>query len=249
MKDSKNRRGLIVTLVLSLVANAVLLAVSVYVIGTKTKFFQRMEVRLGQKEQKEQDSQARGDYWCIQGWTNTLKKLNFDADIVFFGNSITCGGNFQDYFTDVKICNLGYPGDNMDGMMLRIGQIKAVNPEKVFVMAGINGLQSQTDNVFETKYQRMVDSIKSIVSEAEIYLQSILPVNHDMKSGLASKDKIQKANEIVAKIAQRSNCVYVDLWVLYEKEGEMPQELTRDGVHLKPEAYERWMEEIRKYIE
>lgn len=95
----------------------------------------------------------------------------------------------------------------------------------------------------------MVDSIKSIVPEAEIYLQSILPVNHDMKSGLASKDKIQKANEIVAKIAQRSNCVYVDLWVLYEKEGEMPQELTRDGVHLKPEAYERWMEEIRKYIE
>ncbi len=246
MKDSKNRRGLIVILVLSLVANVVLLAGIYFIGGVKTSFFRRIGTRMGICEMNPKD---RGDYYCINGWTNTLNKLNYDADVVFFGNSITRGGDFQDYFTDVKTCNLGYPGDNMDGMMLRIGQIKAVNPEKVFVMAGINGLQSQTDNVFETKYQLMVDSIKSILPEAEIYLQSILPVNHDMKSGLASKDKIQKANEIVAKIAQRSNCVYVDLWALYEKEGEMPQELTRDGVHLKPEAYERWMEEIRKYIE
>lgn len=246
MKDSKNRRGLIVTLVLSLVANVVLLA-GIYFIGSvKTSFFRRIGTRMGICEMNPKD---RGDYYCIRGWTNTLNKLNYDADVVFFGNSITCGGGFQDYFTDVKTCNLGYPGDNIDGMMLRIGQIKAVNPEKVFVMAGINGLQMQTDNVFETKYQLMVDSIKSIVPEAEIYLQSILPVNHDMKSGLASKEKIQKANEIVAKIAQRSNYVYVDLWALYEKDGEMPKELTRDGVHLKPEAYERWMEEIRKYIE
>ena len=245
MKNQKNRRGLVVALVLSLVANVVLLA-GIYVIGVKTKFFQRMEVRMGLKEQ---DPQARGDYWCNRGWTNTLKKLGFDADVVFFGNSITCGGNFQDYFPNTKTCNLGYPGDNMDGMMLRIGQVEAVHPEKVFVMAGINGLQYQTEEVFESKYQRMVDSLKSAVPEAEVYLQSILPVNHSMRKGVASAEKIKKANEKIAEIAARSNCVYVDLWSLYEKDGEMPKELTRDGVHLFPEAYGRWMEEIRKYIE
>ena len=149
------------TLVLSLVANVVLL-VGVYVIGQKSLFFRKMEIRLGWKEQVPQD---RGDYWCIQGWTNTLKKLDYDADVVFFGNSITRGGDFQDYFPNIKTCNLGYPGDNMDGMMLRIGQVKAVTPEKVFVMAGINGLQVQSDKDFEEKYQRIVDSIKSIAPE------------------------------------------------------------------------------------
>ena len=233
------------TLVLSLVANVVLL-VGIYVIGQKSHFFRKMEIRLGWKEQLPQD---RGDYWCILGWTNTLKKLNFDADVVFFGNSITCGGKFQDYYPSVKTCNLGYPGDNMDGMMLRVGQIKVVKPEKVFVMAGINGLQYQTEEVFENKYQRMVDSIKSSVPEAVVYLQSILPVNHSMKKGVASAAKIRKANEIIAEIAVRSNCVYVDLWSLYEKDGEMPKELTRDGVHLFPETYERWADEIKKYIE
>ena len=193
----------------------------------------------------------RGDYWCIQGWTNTLRKLGYDADVVFFGNSITRGGNFQDYFPNVKTCNLGYSGDNMDGMMLRMEQIKAVSPEKVFVMAGINGLQYQTESVFEEKYQRMVDSIKSAVPEAEIYLQSILPVNHSkiQKHHYASNDKIKRANEKISIIAARSKCIYVDLWSLYEKDGEMPKELTRDGVHLYPEAYDRWMEEVRRYIE
>lgn len=234
------------TLVLSLVANVVLLAGIYYIGGVKTSFFRRIGTRMGICEMNPKD---RGDYYCISGWTNTLNKLNYDADVVFFGNSITRGGDFQDYFTDVKTCNLGYPGDNMDGMMLRIGQIKAVNPEKVFVMAGINGLQYQTEEVFERKYLRMVDSIISAVPEAKVYLQSILPVNHSMSNVYASSDKIQKANERISGIATRSKCVYVDLWSLYEVDGEMPKELTRDGVHLYPEAYERWIEEIRKYIE
>lgn len=246
MKDPKNRRGLVVALVLSLVANVVLLG-SIYIIGgVKTNFFRRIGTRMGVCETKPQD---RGDYWCIKGWTNTLNKLDYDADVVFFGNSITCGGNFQDYFPNVKTCNLGYPGDNMDGMMLRVPQIKAVSPEKVFVMAGINGLQMQTDDVFEKKYQQMVDSIKKTVPEAEVYLQSILPVNYSKTNAYANKGKIRDANEVISRIAQRSGCFYVDLYSLYEKDGEMPHVLTRDGVHLFPEAYDRWMEEIRRYIE
>ena len=137
----------------------------------------------------------------------------------------------------------------MDGVMLRVGQIRAVHPEKVFVLTGINVLHWETDKVFERKYQRMVDSIKSAAPQAEIYLQSILPVNHSMCKGYASSEKIIKSNETIAKIAARSNCVYVDLWSLYEKDGEMPKELTRDGVHLFPEAYDRWANEIKQYIE
>ena len=246
MKDPKNRRGLVFALVLSLVANVVLLGSIYFIGGVKTNFFRRIGTRMGVCETTPQD---RGDYWCIKGWTNTLNKLDYDADVVFFGNSITCGGNFQDYFPNVKACNLGYPGDNMDGMMLRVPQIKAVSPEKVFVMAGINGLQMQTDDVFEKKYQQMVDSIKKTVPEAEVYLQSILPVNYAKTNAYASKGKIREANDIINRIAQRSGCFYVDLYSLYEKDGEMPQELTRDGVHLFPEAYDRWMEEIRRYIE
>ncbi|MBR4392000.1 MAG: hypothetical protein IKT08_07860 [Bacteroidales bacterium] len=245
MKNTKNSRGLVATLVLSLVANVVLL-VGISQMNSKTHYFQIMGNSLGLCELNPRN---RGDYWCIQGWTNTLRKMDYDADVVFIGSSQTCGGNFQDYFPNVKTCNLGYPGDNMNGVMLRVKQVKVVHPEKVFVLTGINGLRRKSEKTFETQYQGMVDSIKSAVPQAEIYLQSILPVNHSMCKGRASSEKIIKSNETIAKIAARSNCVYVDLWSLYENDGEMPKELTRDGVHLIPEAYNRWAEEIKKYIE
>ena len=72
-------------------------------------------------------------------------------------------------------------------MLLRTNQIKAVNPEKVFVMAGINGLLIQTEQKFTEKYATLVDSIKLAVPTAKIYLQSILPVNPSMKSGIVFK--------------------------------------------------------------
>ena len=245
MKDSKSRRGLIVTLVLSLAANVVLLA-GIGLMEPKTHFSQKIGNRLGLCELSPRN---RGDYWCIRGWTNTLEKMDYDADVVFIGSSQTCGGRFQKYFPNVKTCNLGYPGDDMNGVMLRAEQVKAVHPEKVFVLTGINGLHRKSEKAFEAQYQRMVDSIINVVPRAEVYLQSILPVNHSMCRGCASSEKIIKSNETIAKIAARSNCVYVDLWSLYEKGGEMPMELTRDGVHLFPEAYDRWANEIKKYIE
>lgn len=70
------------------------------------------------------------------------------VDVVFYGNSITCGSSFQDYFPEVSICNLGYPGDNLDGLTSRSYMIATVKPEKVFVMGGINGHLLKAKNTF-----------------------------------------------------------------------------------------------------
>lgn len=231
----------------SVIGNVLLLALVIYIGCVKTNYITSKLERLGIMKV---DPKKRGDYWCIQGWTNTLEKLHLDVDVVFFGNSITRGSSFEKYFPNVSICNLGYPGDTTDGMLLRVNQIKAVHPEKVFVMAGINGLRIQTEQVFTEKYSTMVDSIKQAVPDARIYLQSILPVNPSMRGGKPSfKEKIVKSNEIIRRIAGQKGCVYVDLYRLYAVDGIMPAELTRDGVHLLPESYDRWAEEIRKYIE
>lgn len=248
MKEKvKSVKRLNTILILSLVFNVVLFAGIMYVGVVKTSFFKRQCARIGLCEMSPQES---GNYWCIKGWTNTIKKLNLDIDVVFFGNSITCGGQFQDYFPDVKTCNLGYPGDELEGMLLRVEQIKTLQPKKLFVMAGINGLYLKTDKVFEEKYQRLVDSIRESVPETEVYLQSILPICKTKRSSAKlDNEKIKRSNEIIREIAERSNCVYVDLFSLYEENGQMPERLSRDGVHLFPEAYSIWADAIRQYVE
>ena len=232
---------------ISLIGNALLFAVIIFIGCVKTNYINSKLEMIGIMKL---DPVKRGDYWSIQGWTNTLENLHLDMDIVFFGNSITYDSSFEKFFPNIKICNLGYPNDNTDGMLLRVKQIKAVNPEKVFVMAGINGLPIQTEKIFTEKYATMVDSIKQAVPTAKIYLQSILPVNPSMKAGkIFNKEKIARCNELVQKIAEQKGCVYIDLYRLYAVDGIMPEELTRDGVHLYPKAYDRWADEIKKYIE
>ena len=94
---------------------------------------------------------------------------------------------------------MGYPGDKIDGMMRKIETIKAVSPEKVFVMAGINGLRDMELNIFYDKYYLLVDSIKSAVPDANIYLESILPVSSSRTADYGSNDIIADANKLIKK--------------------------------------------------
>lgn len=228
-------------LIISIFINISLLGI----ILLKTDLFQRIGSRIGLIERKPTD---RADYWCIRGWTNTLEKLNIDCNVVFFGNSITAGSSFQEYFPNTTICNLGYPGDALDGMLLRVKQIKAVNPKKIFLMAGINGLYSQPLQVFEEKYKALIKAIKRECPTATIYLQSILPVNNNVSKNYCSNDKIVEANEIIKKIAKQNTLTYLDIHKLYLKNGEMDKDVTKDGIHLKKECYNKWANFLKPYI-
>lgn len=231
-----------------LVCVNIILVASISYICYKTHFIHKVGIKLGFVEKEAVDSP---DYWAIKGWDNTLKKLNLDVDIVFYGNSITCGSSFDKYFPNVAICNLGYPGDNLDGLTNRAYMISHVNPEKIFVMGGINGLKWMTDDVFKEKYKKMVTEIKRQNQTASIYLQSILPVNNSMfkkESYYGSNEKIARLNKIIKEIADESSCVYIDLYSLYVVNNELGAEYTKDGVHLKSEHYDIWANAIANYI-
>ena len=82
---------------------------------------------------EQEDPTKRADYWAVKSWESCLQKLTIDVDVAFFGDSITRGGDFQDYFNDVKCINLGYSGDSLTGMRNRIGMLSAVSPEKILL--------------------------------------------------------------------------------------------------------------------
>lgn len=188
------------------------------------------------------------DYWARNGWTNTLQKLDYDADVAFFGNSITCMSDFQKSFPDKKVINLGYPGDTMKGMMLRMTMLKAVKPEKIFMMAGINGLKTIGVNLFAAEYETLVDSVQTSLPHSQLYLQSILPINADVYDKYGDNDRIQSANNVIKQIAVKKGCIYIDLFSLYYRDGMLPKELTLDGIHLHPDAYQRWADAIQQYV-
>lgn len=194
------------------------------------------------------ESQSLPDYWALKGWTNTLKKLRIEADIAFFGNSITAGSDFQAEFPDKKIVNLGYPGDNIKGMLRRVPMLSAVNPKKIFLMAGTNDLVHVSLEEYTSRYTQLINSIKDSIPNAKIYIESVLPSNHEM-GDYAPNSKVQQANLILKNLSKTYNCIFIDIYHLYvNSKNELYPEYTRDGVHLFPYHYDKWASEIKPYI-
>lgn len=243
MKIKKLGRGGVI-LLLSIILNIVLL-LAVIVGEHYGHAYRAALVRRGLVARNAQQSP---DYWAIQGWTNTLAKLNLDCDAAFFGNSITRGSNFQEYFPELSIVNLGYPGDNLLGMLDRVNMVKAVNPKKVFIMAGTNDLFHCTVEQYSTRYENLLVTLQDSIPNTKVYIESVLPMNHKLKPTAPSHEKIVNANSAIKQLAGKYGCTFIDLYELYVKDGDLPKELTREGIHLKPEAYSIWADAIKEFV-
>lgn len=228
----------------------VLFVAGLIVIGVYTSFWTDIASRIGLTNKRIVFNQKAED--CLRGWTKSLESLHDTVDLAFLGNSITYGGDFDQAFPQLKICNLGYPSDDLSGMQKRIAQIKALHPKLLFIMAGTNNLSTFNEKSFKCDYNELITEIKKNVPNVEIYIQSILPYNSNLcevKFKIERHTAITKANEIIKKISEESGVNYIDLYSLYvDEEGQLQESLTVDGVHLKNEAYERWYNEIGKYI-
>ena len=227
------------SVVILIITNVILCIVLLYV-GYKSLQYKRII------------SENRKEYDCLRGWTNSLESLHDTVDVVFFGNSITHGGCFDEAFPDLKVCNLGYPSDDLAGMRKRIPQVVALHPRKIFIMGGTNNLSGYEHDSFELQYKELIIEIKKQLPESSVFVQSILPYNSTVCKAKFKVDRRQatiEANKIIENIARSEGLRYIDLHSLYiDNDGQMDISLTIDGAHLKEEAYIIWYKEIKQYI-
>ena len=222
-----------------------------YIIGVKTDICYKMFAKIGLIEYNSAGMRHQIEYRCLEGWANCLNQHIDSIDIAFYGNSITYESNFQEFFPAIKICNLGCNRDDLDDLIHRSFIIKKVHPHKIFVLGGINSIINITLDEFEVKYCALIDTIMKQNPTAQLYLQSLLPVNVEMEIGsryLNCQDKIKEANIIIRIISKAKGCIFVDLYSAYQVNDSMPGKYTRDGLHLYPEAYSIWARVISPYL-
>ena len=181
---------------------------------------------------------------CLQAWTNTLRQMNAKADIVFFGDSLTYYGDFSSVFPNKVVCNLGLRGDTIQGMIDRVDQIKLLEPQMVFLMAGINDVSNSTPKQFEELYRGLICKVFDVVPKAVLFVQSILPVNSIYFTLSCHNNQIKDYNQIIKSIANSINVPYMDVYSHLVEDDQLPSELTKDGIHLQPKAYQIWRDII-----
>lgn len=183
-----------------------------------------------------------------RGWENCLRQMDLKFDVVFYGNSITRNGTWQNYFPDLKVCNLGLGGDDLVGLRRRIGMVASVKPEKVFIAGGINGIGGIAYEEFECRYDCLIKTMLDSLPKAKIFLQSMLPIDSTRFCDYADNGKIDSCNSIIKSLANSYDITYIDLFSEYKILSEQ-EDIFTDGIHIKIEYYSLWVDLIKDYVD
>ncbi|MEO6882841.1 MAG: GDSL-type esterase/lipase family protein [Bacteroidia bacterium] len=180
---------------------------------------------------------------------NRMKKVNHST--VFFGDSMT--ENFK-YLPDTSsVVNMGISGDFTEGLIKRIDNVIRFQPDKLFIMIGINDIVEKVPlSEIENNYIKILDLLKTDCPQTKIFIQSTLPT-FGLKSLLSSSKiinlKVEKLNTFLLLESKKRNITLINLYPFFvTSNNELNPDLTTDGVHLNKKGYEIWLTQIKPYF-
>ncbi len=121
---------------------------------------------------------------------------------------------------------------------------------KVYVMLGINELGWPRIETFSDQYSALVDRIRELQPDAQIALESILPVSagQEAKGSYVNNERIAQFNAVIRQLAEERGCTYLDVAeALTDAEGCLPDGWTWDGIHLNVEGCRQWLAYLRAH--
>jgi lysophospholipase L1-like esterase len=136
--------------------------------------------------------------------------------------------------------NQGISGDTTAGILRRLGDFAQTNPDRIYVMAGINDLlRGVGDREILENMEAIVARLRQMHPQAEIFVQSILPT----RNGEISNQRIARLNRNFKAIARSQGAIYTNLYERFsDSQGRLSPHLTTDGIHLNPQGYQIWQQ-------
>ena len=186
--------------------------------------------------------------------SNYIKDDDF-ADAAFIGDSRTVGLqmntdkpkasfyasiglNIDSALTDSAITlDNGEKGKVLDAMKQR-------QFGRIYIMFGINELGWPYPDIFEEKYEELINQIRKVQPDAKIYVQSILPVSYlaANTNAVFTNENINNFNKYVKQAAENTDAVYLDVGSYFKDEnGSLPVEASTDGIHFIREYCQKWI--------
>ena len=171
--------------------------------------------------------------------------------LIFLGNSITEGGDWSRLLSREDVLNRGIGGDITYGLLERLDDIIRRQPDKLFVMIGINDIGKDIpDAIIAENVRKLIRTVKEGSPQTTIIIQSILPVNPEYPGFPQHYDKqlhVLMTNQLLEKAAAMEDAVFLNLFPFFLDERQrLDQELTTDGLHLNDAGYLRWSEILKQ---
>ena len=123
--------------------------------------------------------------------------------------------------------------------------IKEKQYKRIYIMFGINELGWPYPDVFQEKYEGLINEIKKLQPDATVYVQSILPVSDKALStnSVFTNENVNEFNQLIQSAATNTGATYLDVASVFKDEnGKLPAEATTDGIHLLHDYCQIWLE-------
>lgn len=193
---------------------------------------------------------TRNDYWFEKTalFQEELKSLD-KGGIIFLGNSITDGFDFNKYFKNTKIINRGINSDHIDGLIERMQySVIDLQPSKLFILIGINDIGAQdSDSTILTNYSKLLEIIAYKIPDTKVYIHSILPTASKWKN--CPPEKIVRLNLLIKGLVYQHKFIWIDIYSLFvDDDSFLKSDLTHDGLHLNQKGYQLWTKILKEFV-
>ncbi len=188
-----------------------------------------------------------------QRWTLFQNLPDTPGEILFVGNSITDGGEWEELFPGAMARNRGISGDISAGVLHRLEEIAKGKPKKVFLLIGINDLAR---NISPDSLVRNILHISHFLRQespsTQLYVQSLLPVSdvYGKFSGHTGKNtEVLEVNRRLLLLAKENGYNYLDLHSGFcDAQGKLSQDFSNDGLHLTGKGYLLWKRLVYPHV-
>lgn len=135
-----------------------------------------------------------------------------------------------------------YGVDGTTGSKTAMEALQEKQYRKVYFSVGVNELGMPTKDYFE-HYKEFIQVIRKLQPDAIIYVEGIMHVtgSYAKSNSVYNNTNIVGRNEALSTLANGRDIFYIDMnSAVCDADGNLPEDISYDGVHLKASAYETW---------
>lgn len=180
-------------------------------------------------------------------------------DVVFLGDSRTDGLRlYSGLKNGIFLCSTGATVESVFnksvetvvGEMPLLDALALLDCGKIYIMLGINELGWNGTETFRTQSTELIRRIQTDHPDAEIVIQSILPVSakKDDEGRYVNNGRIDEYNQVWMDLAEELDVAYLNVAEgVAGEDGLLPSDLCYDGVHLNKAGCRLWLDYLRTH--
>ena len=183
---------------------------------------------------------------------DNINNAKYYEDTVFMGDSIVEALSEFEIVDSYNV--ISHKGDTVIKAPESIEKLQNITPKNIVLLYGMNDViefdnsSGKDSNTFKEDYIMLINGIKAVLPNSNIYLISPLPV---MDSAVnvnyrLTNENLNEFREKVKEVAVETGSTYIDATSIVEGKDYLHEQ---DGIHFKYDFYISLLDYLRSYIQ